>query len=398
MYPAMGESSLSSRREGRDPGGTARAEIHTNWRAALPLYLGFVATGVGVALPGATLPAMLQRWGMTDAQGGRLFLFAWIGSSLGALFVHGSLRRTLLAGCTATACGALGLGFGAGAALQADAWMLLYGAGLGLAMTSISLIQQASSKERSGRELIRLNLLWAIGAFVCPLLAEHALAVGNLRPILGGLAGTFVCIGLWCAVARIAWNIQAEKRTEGWSALAKVPLPLVLMTMLITGIEASAGGWLATYARRNGDGLAAVVAAPACLWAGLLLSRFFWSSGRRHIGFTTVRGSAGLMAVAAASLVIWPAAQTVAVSALCLGFGLGPVYPLLLDSVLRHTRGGPIFFLAGIGSACLPWLTGVVSTSQSSLRAGLLVPACGTFLLFALAMVSPLRPRSSGDE
>jgi hypothetical protein len=234
---------------------------------SVPLYLGFIGTGVGVALPGASLPAMLLRWRMTDAQGGRLFLFAWIGSSVGALIVQGSLRRTLFTGCAAIAAGALGLGFGSGAAVQAEAWMLLYGAGLGLAMTSISLIQQASSGERSGPELIRLNLLWALGAFVCPTLAEHALAVGDLRPLLVGLALTFVGLGLWCAVVRAPEEIRTETKTlRGWTALARVPLPLIVMTMLITGIEASAGGWLATYARRNGEGW--TPAQPAVLVCG----------------------------------------------------------------------------------------------------------------------------------
>jgi FHS family glucose/mannose:H+ symporter-like MFS transporter len=366
---------------------------------SVPLYLGFIGTGVGVALPGASLPAMLLRWRMTDAQGGRLFLFAWIGSSVGALIVQGSLRRTLFTGCAAIAAGALGLGFGSGAAVQAEAWMLLYGAGLGLAMTSISLIQQASSGERSGPELIRLNLLWALGAFVCPTLAEHALAVGDLRPLLVGLALTFVGLGLWCAVVRAPEEIRTETKTlRGWTALARVPLPLIVMTMLITGIEASAGGWLATYARRNGEGLGTVVAAPTCLWAGLLLSRLFWSVGPQSAGVGAVRTSAGLMAMAAAALVTWPAGASVAIAAFCLGFGIGPVYPLLLDSALRHARGGAIFFLAGLGSACLPWLTGVVSSAQNSLRTGLLVPVCASFLLLALALGSPLNLWASRTE
>src|ERR1035437_5363598 len=62
--------------------------------AAAPLYLGFAAAGGGVALPGALLPVMMLRWHLQDEQGGRLFLLAWIGSSLGALLVRGSLRST----------------------------------------------------------------------------------------------------------------------------------------------------------------------------------------------------------------------------------------------------------------------------------------------------------------
>ena len=87
--------------------------------ATLPLYLGFAATGVGVALPGALLPVMLQRWHLQDEQGGRLFLLAWIGSSLGALLVRGSCAL-LLCGSVAVTLGAVGLSFCAGPSRYVD--------------------------------------------------------------------------------------------------------------------------------------------------------------------------------------------------------------------------------------------------------------------------------------
>lgn len=367
--------------------------------AALPLYVGFAATGVGVALPGVSLPVMLQRWGLSDAQGGRLFLCAWLGSSVGALLVRGSLQRTLLTGCGLIVCGASALGFGTGTALHADVWMFLYGAGLGLVMTSISLIHQASAARRSGRGLIRLNLAWALGAFACPALAKRALAASDLRPVLGGLAAIFACVGLWCATSHVCRGVRTTMEwAAGWGGLVTLPFPLILMISLITGIEASAGGWLSTYAWRNNDGLGTVVAAPTCFWAGLLLSRVVWSLSTADIEVATVRGSAGLMTLAVTVLLLLPSAKGLVISAFCLGFGIGPVYPLLLDFVLRRTRGGPIFFLAGVGSACLPWLTGVVSSSAGSLRTGLLVPACGTLLLFTLAMGSTLVRGSSVES
>ena len=369
-----------------DPAG-GRAAV------SLPLYLGFAATGIGVALPGAALPAMLQRWAMSDAQGGRLFLFAWIGSSLGALGVQGSLRNALLAGSALVSAAALLLGFGTGTVAQADAWMLAYGLGLGLAMTSMSLIvQQSCAAERTGTELIRLNLLWAIGAFVCPSLAEHALAAGDLRPLLGGVAAAFALLGTWCALQPVLSRCRIDVNSfTGWAELCKVPFPLLLMTLLTTGVEASAGGWLATYARRNGQSLAGVIAAPSCLWAGLLLSRLFWSVRSRLDPAAIMRFSIALIAAAATILVLRPETMIVAAAALCLGFGIGPVYPLLLDTVLRYARGGPIFFLAGVGSACLPWLTGTLSTATRSLRTGLLVPTCASLVLLVLAFASPLR-------
>jgi fucose permease len=68
------------------------------------------------------------------------------------------------------------------------------------------------------------------------------------------------------------------------------------------------------------------------------------------------------------------------------GFGLGPVYPLLLATALQYSERTPIFFVAGLGSAFLPWLTGIVSSATSSLRLGLLVPVSASVLMLALGL------------
>jgi FHS family glucose/mannose:H+ symporter-like MFS transporter len=357
--------------------------------ASLPLYLGFAATGVGVALPGALLPVMLLRWHLQDEQAGRLFLLAWIGSSLGALLVRGSMRTMLLCGSIAVALGVVGLSFCA--SRGADAWMAVYGMGLGLSMTSISLIRQRQSGG-SGTELVRLNLLWAIGACACPSLTIHALIGGDIRPMFCGLACCFAALAVW-TILQTGLTIEegVAKTAHPWTVFRAVPLGLIVMTLLITGIEASAGGWLATFARRGGYGIAGAVAAPSCFWAGLLLSRLFWSVCNRRITHDwTVRGSVALMGGAAALLIASGSGWLMLLAAFCLGFGIGPTYPLLLAWALRFHRGGAIFFLAGVGSACLPWLTGVVSARHHSLRVGLAVPLVATLVMVTLSLVLPL--------
>ena len=356
---------------------------------SLPLYLGFAATGVCVALPGAALPAMLVRWHLTDAQGGRLFLLAWMGSSLGALGVRGSLRAALTAGCAFAALGSAGLGFGSGA--EAYLSMMVYGVGLGLTMTSITLLRQRSAG-RSGTDLVRLNLVWAAGACLAPGFAAPALRAGDLRPLLGSLAVVFGLLGLWAAM-QPQFSAQRVSRhsLSGWAALRRVPPALVLITMLITGVEAAAGAWLATYAHRSGDRLAEVIAAPTCLWAGVLLSRFVWSTWDGWASaHATVRGSVTLTLGAGLLLTLGGGGWPILVAAFCLGFGIGPVYPLVLDWVLHVECTGAIFFLAGVGSATLPWLTGVVSAAHHSLRVGFVVVLSASAVIAALAWLSPL--------
>jgi fucose permease len=333
---------------------------------------------------------MLSRWHLGDEQAGRLFLMAWIGSSLGALLVRGSLRTTLLCGGIAVGFGATGLGFGAGHG--ADIWMALYGLGLGLSMTSISLIRQQQTNG-SGTELVRLNLLWAVGAFTCPSLTIRALTTGDLRSVLCGLAVCFFLLAAWTAFQRTLTTRAAEaEHAKPWTVFRSIPIGLIAMTLLITGIEASAGGWLATYARRGGHGIAETIAAPTCFWAGLLLSRLFWSICYTWVTHDlTVRGSVLLMGAASVVLIVSGSGQLMLIAAFCMGFGIGPTYPLLLAWALRFQRSGAIFFLAGVGSACLPWLTGLVSAQHHSLRVGLAVPMSATMIMAVLSLVLPLR-------
>jgi len=219
--------------------------------------------------------------------------------------------------------------------------------------------------------------------------------MGNMRPILLGLAACFCLLILW-AIFHPQPHLQTAKaRADGpWKVFQAIPAGLVVMTFLITGVEASVSGWLATYTHRSSHRLAATIAAPTCLWAGLLLSRLFWSlcepsSGRGYV--RVVRGSLLLILASSILLVASSRSLTVLIASLFLGLGIGPTYPLLLAWALRFRRGGAIFFVAGLGAACLPWLTGIVSTWRGSLQIGLAVPIGAAASLLLLSLVSRLQ-------
>jgi fucose permease len=72
------------------------------------------------------------------------------------------------------------------------------------------------------------------------------------------------------------------------------------------------------------------------------------------------------------------------VAALAVGFGAGPVYPLLLAMVLRKRETRGIFVLAGCGAAALPLMTGAVSGWAHSLAAGLGVPLAAAVVMMGL--------------
>jgi FHS family glucose/mannose:H+ symporter-like MFS transporter len=352
------------------------------------IYLGFAATGVGMALPGSVLPTLLAQWSLADRQAGLLFFLGWLGSSLGALLVRASRVRSLVLGTLLAALGAFGMAF-------SSRWscflcMAIFGLGLGITMTSTSLLQSARNAERRGAELNRLNLVWALGACICPTLAEHSLRVASARVIFSSLGIFFAIVSLWILAFEhdpAAILPISEPSRNRWS-LSLWPLSLVIVILLPTGIESSMGGWIAAYVQRTQQTISTTVTAGSCFWVGLMLSRTLASTillmrrSERLVliqSLCTVVAGAMLLIASKASVGILPGVFLV-------GFGLGPVYPLLLAIALQYSENTAIFFVAGLGSAFFPWLTGIVSSSTSSLRIGLVVPLAASVLMLALGL------------
>ena len=355
------------------------------------VYLGFGLTGLCCALPGAVLPALLRQWQLSDSGAGTLFLLIWSGSSLGALGARGMLRSAITAGYTSIALSSVLLAYSNRAvAFPAAA---LYGFGLGVAMTAMSLQRQQRMSHQRSLELVRLNLTWAIGAFLCPTLVTRALQTGNARIVLVVVAGLFALLSiLMISFERGTEHIALTSTlsVRSWRALAGLPVTLVLSTVLVTGIEASGGAWLATYAQRAQHALLATVAAPTCLWAGLLASRLVGSF--KTLECLLERSTTALLVCVVGSLgamLLFQSEVLLLGCAFMLGFGLGPLYPIFLARVLVHRETGSIFFVAGIFSAGMPWLTGVFSARAHSLRAGLLVTLAGALLLLLCGVQRP---------
>jgi MFS transporter, FHS family, glucose/mannose:H+ symporter len=373
------------------------------------LYLGFAATGVGVALPGALLPLLLRRWSLGDARGGLLLFCFFLATTAGALVSRGQMNRSIARGALLTSAGALWLGFasrdwGFGA-------MAVYGLGLGIAMTSTSLFVSRRFPEERRVEMMRLNLLWAAGACAGPWLAlgGRALEAGTyaVRPlhILLGLAGFFAAFALWVWLALDSLSPDAPEPPPESSAasarwpLARIPIVLLILVFCATGIESSTGGWLATYAQRLGETARTTIGAATAFWVGLLSSRLINSLRvtTRLSERVVLPTSAGIAAIGLAILVAWPGAAASVFAALMVGLGAGPVYPLLLSIVLRQRETRGVFVLAGVGASALPLATGALSGWMHSLSAGLCVPLAAAAMMTVLSS-SPRAGLSVGNE
>ncbi len=353
------------------------------------LWIGaFCLTGIGTSLLGATLPATLQHWHLSDRSGGLLLLAGWGGSTSGALLARGRLDRAAAGGLALSALALFALS--TRYVPHLFALYLVYGVGLGLAMTAISLLRSREvDSAKVDLDLNRLNLVWAAGACISPALALHSLR-------LVSVAGLYRNLGLLFAAAALAvMLVSRATRGRSLAATPAAPLPVAYAPLRFSifaatsvGLESAIGSWLTTYAERATLVVGAAVSANLAFWFGLLLSRASHSlQSAPWLHTRRVRNLHLCLACAAVLLILaWPRARTLPFAGFLCGFGLGPLYPFVLAATLPRYRSMAIFLSAGIGSSVVPWLTGALSTATGSLRIGLLMPAATLALLVASAV------------
>jgi len=327
---------------------------------------------------------------MSDRGGGVLLLLSWGGSTSGALLCRGSLRRSAASGLMLTGVATLVLAVVARrVALPIFAF---YGLGLGITMTAITMIcSRRSSDATRPREIMRLNLIWSIGACLAPTLATHALRFTRAGGLFASMSIVFstVAAAVWLRGKDPHDSFSGEGESKS-AALRAAPFALYAMAGLAVGVESAIGGWLTTYAGRTAHTEFVSLSATTAFWAGLLLSRALHSIAglRRLQSGPMLIAHAAITALATATLLAAPETAAFLPSALLAGFGLGPLYPRVQAMVVAAYKPRPVFIIAGVGAATLPWLTGTLSQATHSLRAGLLLPCLAATTLLALTLLS----------
>lgn len=142
-------------------------QVHP-WRIAL-LYLGAILIGALTVLIGCLLPSFAN---LKDADAGLLLMVQFAFGASGALLVRRNFLRTQRVGFCLIVLGTVMF-----VVLPRTIVCLpiaVYGLGLGLAMTSISMIVGRLFSHRRGAALILLNFCWSLGSTLTPLLIAGA--------------------------------------------------------------------------------------------------------------------------------------------------------------------------------------------------------------------------------
>jgi MFS transporter, FHS family, glucose/mannose:H+ symporter len=388
-------------------------------RAWVALSGAFVLSGLTTVILGPLVPELHERWGLPHSEAAFLFLAQFVASTTGTFLSSRNLRRSLVLGYALVAVGLVALAL-AGPATAAPA-MLLIGLGLGLSVPSTNLVVARSRPEARGAALSWINLLWGLGALGSPLLFAAARGRDPARtvPLLLAVVAGLASLGL----ARVLPGLAGDRDSDAVPAGRRVG-PMVFAffmaeLFLYVGVETSVGGWVVALASQvaPGGGVVALFIGSG-FWAAFLSGRALAPLFLRKVTETALaRVSLGLAAVGVVLLLLAGSTVTMSVGAALAGFGLAPLFPLIVSALAATTgadrwRGsGTVFASAPLGAAVLPWLTGRLAATTGALQSAFIVPVIATALLAVLfgidgivsvgrgagsTVLTPL-PRPAGD-
>ena len=363
---------------------------------ALAPILGIQAmeliTGIGLTLLGSGLPAFAALWRLNDASSGRLLLAVFAGSAIGALLVRPPFHRNLAAGMAMIAVSMAGLALGGGHALFF--LFLLFGTGLGVAMTANSVLTGDRYPERRAAMLTLLNFSWSAGAAVSPFAVQFVIHHVGIRGLFWSMAAAG-CFSTLLALCLRDGRSTAQELSQR-AAAANVQSPRRVVTffavfgLLYCGTEAALGGWVLTYVHRLSFQLsAAPPLAASCFWLSLLVGRAVAPAVLLRVREEVLLAVALMCAfLGVAALLTLHGLPAVMLSAAVAGFSMAPVFPICVSIFMSLARSPEqtrwMFAVAGLGSATLPWATGQLAARTGSLHTGLLVPLLALGLMLGM--------------
>lgn len=385
-----------------------QVEKRPNILPLLVLQLGFAVAGIGDTVLGPILPSLAPVLHLSDNGSGLLMTILFVSSSCGALLSRGNISR------------ALGTGFfltGVGAGLLAVSspktvmiFCLVYGLGLGMSMTATSLLVGRNYPERRGSILALVNFIWSLGAAISPVLVSRIVALHTFRWVFVVIAGG----GFLTSVLVYAFVRDREEQPELQSSMPnsgkgsrQITLLMILFASLLcleTGIEATVGGWLSTFALRIMT-LDAVKAAA--------VSSFFWTAflvGRALATVILLRvkeeqmliGSLGVSFLGMISLFFIQGMTGLAIASILGGLGAASIFPTAVSLLMANTNRpsiiGAALALCGIGGAFFPWLAGFISTYTGSIRYAMALPPVMQFLMMILLSIALMRKSHREEE
>lgn len=371
----------------------------------LSIYAYFVI-GCMVLTVNTVMKSIIEENNWLDSQGAMLITCMSISnlamSILGNLLMEKTGRRVALILYSGVLCGSFLLfAFVPNAGLY-DAFMLL----AGLSWGGINSLVNTVVTEMYDGEATHLNVMhacYAVGAVLFPLLMGFLTmsGVGWRVPVVLVAAEGLVLMAFSCAVKlpERKGTVDADGRRVEIKFWKEVGFYLAAITFFMyVGVESSASSWLSIYLSQVNPFFAEKVPAEtmvSLMWLTILVGRVFFSfvSARLNQRWLLVGLSAGFL-LGMAGIVTLSASTVLAIASVALtGLSMSAMYATAVTNAARYVScsavaPGIMFGAGGLGSACIPYVAGLVS-DHAGLRMGM-ASLCVFLLVLLLAALGNL--------
>jgi fucose permease len=359
-----------------------------------------LVAGISGTLLGPAFQSLASRFTIPLESSGVFTGLQFLGITLsilatGRLLDRYDARYALMGGAILTG---LGLLIIAGAQALPIALMgaFVLGLGYGMADVGANVVIAKINPERTGAALSFLAFFYGLGAVFGPQILNLALAQQNFTLAFSATAVASLVLTLPFSQS----SLPAHQQEHGTEASATVRinwwilLPFALFLFVYVGAEVGFSSWIVTQIStltKANESLATVGA--SLFWVGLTVARGLASVVLRRFSEQQILTiSIVLVFVGTLLLLVLPTSEVVAfVSAFCVGFGCGPIFPIslaLAGNVYPESRGktsGAMIATGTLGGAFLPWLQGRLGGGRSGGMEMIL------FLAIALLIIERLK-------
>lgn len=366
--------------------------------------LGMVSFGVVLTTLGASLPVVIERFGIDKTEAGALLALVSLGVLAGSMSFGPIADRRGYKGMLLVAFAAIVVGLEAVALAQTLTMLrvalLVIGVAGGMVNGGVNaLVADVSGRERDAA-LTFVGAFFGVGAAGVPLLLA---TLSDALPFAGILAasGAFVCVPL---IVTARAKFPDSKQPHGFPLvearrLLRDPLLLLIGALLFleSGVETMTGGWTPTFfVDELGVPLRRAPMFLAIFWSGLLLGRLALSVVLRSVRASRVVIVSIAGATAGSMLLIASRSVTVGgIGVFMMGAGFAATFPVMFGVVgerfahLSGTALGVVMAMALTGGMLLPYVTGVVASANGLRAAFVIVPVALVLLGGLIVRLTP---------
>lgn len=350
-------------------------------------YLAMLVFGIVMAVLGAVLPSVIEKYEINMVNAGSLFLLMSFGMLVGSLVFGPVVDRYgykgLLAICAFLVfAGIEGIALAPSIPVLKSALVLVGFAGGAINGGANALVADISEENR-GAGLSYLGVFFGIGALIVPFLLGSLLGSFDYEELIATVG--FLILAPFTFF--IAIRFPESKHKQGFPLAESMGLfketTLILFGVMLfiqSGLEMVIGGWSAAFFKDSLhiDAQNAVLLLSA-YWLALMIARIVLGNIIKPENQRKVLYISLAISIAGALLMVFSTGKFMATAGLAfIGLGFAAVFPLVLAFVgnayekLSGTAFSLVLAMGLLGGMLFPWFTGILA-ELSDLRTALLI-------------------------